>query len=426
MEGIERRAAGMARNGLLFASFAAGALLVFDGGLYLFAVGLLFSTLAQCAAAPYPASARRQPCVTAMLALVLAVITVAAVSVWLHHKALQPLDHLSRLLLLPWCAWLANAVRLPRTGLWRGALLGLLVALGYAGWQIHSGLPRAGGAGNPIEFANLVLVLLAVALFAGTRGGRFPWVPLAAWLAGGLVIVWTGSRGALLVWIVLAVLYLCQRHGWSRWRALLAVAMVALLVCCLPGLNAPLRLDQIEPNLDRFVRGDPDSPIGARLELLALAWRGFVAHPWAGVGIENFNRLVLELPDCRDASPMGMCVLSHAHNDLAEWAATMGLPGLLGIVALYGLPLACFVRIIGRAGSGASTAAARAGATLVVVYVLSGLSQSMFAHATTASAYAVFVGLLLGIALHESGGDAPGASGRAGDPSGKTRSEASR
>jgi O-antigen ligase len=39
---------------------------------------------------------------------------------------------------------------------------------------------------------------------------------------------------------------------------------------------------------------------------------------------------------------------------------------------------------------------------LVVVYVLSGITQSMFAHALTTTLYAVLVGLLLGLSLRES------------------------
>lgn len=408
-----------AQLGLVFASVAAGGLLVFDGGLYPFALGLLLATLAQViaqASAPRGRFAAVPPCVVAMLWLALAIVALASFSAALHGRAMDSLDHVARLLLIPWCAWLAHAVRLPRIALWTGALLGLWVAVGVAGWQIHAGELRAGGGGNPIVFANLVSGLLAIALFAGPSTPRLrTWPSLVAWLAGGLAIVWSGSRGGLLVWAALGVLAWMQ-HGDSRrrvrWLALaLPGAAIMLALVGWLGLHAPLRLEQIEPNLVRFTHGDPDSPIGARLELLGLAWQGFLGHPWSGVGIENFGSLVRGLPGCRAPSPMGMCVLTHAHNDLAEWAVTMGLPGLAGILALYGLPLACFIRIVRKAAGvpDASAQAAWAGMALVGVYIGSGLSQSIFAHAATASAYAVFVGLLLGIALHESEGRASGA-----------------
>ena len=64
-----------------------------------------------------------------------------------------------------------------------------------------------------------------------------------------------------------------------------------------------------------------------------------------------------------------------------------------------------------------STAVARsaaAGAMLVAVYLLGGLTQSMFAHQTSSALYAALCGLLLGLALRESGrhtsDDGPGVS----------------
>ena len=37
--------------------------------------------------------------------------------------------------------------------------------------------------------------------------------------------------------------------------------------------------------------------------------------------------LVGQLPECRGQEPT-VCKLHHAHNDLAQWAATLGIPGL--------------------------------------------------------------------------------------------------
>ena len=51
---------------------------------------------------------------------------------------------------------------------------------------------------------------------------------------------------------------------------------------------------------------------------------------------------------------------------------------------------------------------------LVAVYLLGGLTQSMFAHQTSSALYAALCGLLLGLALRESGrhtsDDGPGVS----------------
>jgi O-antigen ligase len=96
-----------------------------------------------------------------------------------------------------------------------------------------------------------------------------------------------------------------------------------------------------------------------------------------------------------------VCTLHHAHNDLAQWSATLGIPGLFLVVALYLLPAGHFLRIIVTHRLTLPKGSAWAGLMLVVVYVLSGITQSMFAHALTTTLYAVQVGLLLGLALRE-------------------------
>ena len=79
----------------------------------------------------------------------------------------------------------------------------------------------------------------------------------------------------------------------------------------------------------------------------------------------------------------------------------MGVPGLLALLAIYFVPLAIAARQLSRKPPSSPVGAAWAAGVMVVVYLLSGLTQSMFAHAMTTSAYAVFIGLLLGIALRE-------------------------
>ena len=105
---------------------------------------------------------------------------------------------------------------------------------------------------------------------------------------------------------------------------------------------------------------------------------------------------------------LGFCQLGHAHNDLAQWAATLGIPGLLVIVAIYLVPLLQFLKLVRRDTRKSASGAAWAGLMLVLVFLLSGMTQSMFSHALSTMTYVVFVGLLLGLALRESTGRTPG------------------
>lgn len=391
----------------------AGSLLFFNDGLYAFAIGLLIASVLQWRADRGAHVSPVRP-VRAVLWLALAVIALVAMSALTHDKPLRVLDNSMRLLLLPWCAWLAWRTGASRRGLWAGALFGIAIAFCIAWWQMDEGHLRAGGGGNPLVFANLVLVLLAVALLTGRiatfRGAGV--VAVMFTLLAGVAIALSGSRGSLLAWALLALLALVFRGDPRRrgvraaWGGAAAVMVVAL-IATLPALQAPLRLDKVSSDLARFAGGDADSPIGARLQFLKLAWQSLVTHPWQGVGIEGFGSVVQQWPGCQMRPSMGMCELQHAHNDLAEWAATLGLPGAVALLAIYGVPLSLFIAIIRRSDPSAPNLAAWGGVAVIGVYAWCGLTQSMFAHAATATAYALFTGVLLGVAARDAGGASP-------------------
>lgn len=395
-----------ARRCMALATVSAAALVVLPNGLSLFALLLLVSTLL---VADFLVAAWSQAgaSLKASIWLVLAVVSVCAFSAAFWGLDWDSLDNPSRLLLMPWCAGLVYAVGVSRFGLWAGAVFGVLLSFGIALWQTSTGLDRADSGGNPIVFANIVLALLVLAICCRPPMRRRRSLALLATVLtlGAATIVLTGSRGALPGLAALLLTTLAGGTGRMRWlRLALSVAVPALLFAALwnvPELSSQARLEGVPKDLARYERGDADSPIGARLQLLTLAGSTFADHPWTGVGIGRFGAQVDRLPGCRQEA-LGLCVLNHAHNDLAEWAATMGIPGLLAILALYLVPLTLFVRIIRHSGRQASARTAWAGAMVVVVYFFSGLTQSMFAHASSATAYAIFIGVLLGASLLES------------------------
>ena len=72
------------------------------------------------------------------------------------------------------------------------------------------------------------------------------------------------------------------------------------------------------------------------------------------------------------------------------------------------MPLLQFLELIRRDNRKSASGAAWAGLMLVLVFLLSGMTQSMFSHALSTMTHVVFVGLLLGLALGESTGRTPG------------------
>ncbi|MFC6840322.1 O-antigen ligase family protein [Xanthomonas theicola] len=345
------------------------------------------------------AAAGLQPSLRWLGVLALLVIGLSVCSLLYFGQAPKDIDNRTRFLVLPWAALWVYALRPPRQLLWWGALLGIVVTLALAIAQVLQGLPRAEGWTNAIVLADVVLVLMVVAVFCRPHGHR-PWT-IVALVAGCATILLSGSRGVwpgMLLLLVVTALCLRWRSGGARLVILgVLAALAAVLVLSVPALTRQTRLVELHHDVQRYERGDSDSSAGARIERLQVAAETFVEHPLVGVGVGRFDNAMRRLPDCRGAW-VQRCHLGHAHNDLAEWSATQGLPGTLLIVMIYGVPLWLLVRLYRRRPHRAFHGPAAAGIMVVAVYILCGMTQSMFAHQVTTGFYVSLVGVLIGLA----------------------------
>ncbi|MBB6339101.1 O-antigen ligase [Xanthomonas arboricola] len=335
--------------------------------------------------------------------LAAAVIAMSLLSIVLFEHGLRDVDNRSRFLVLPWAALWAYALRPRQVWLWRGALAGVFAAMLIAMLQVMNGADRAEGWTNAIVFADIALMLLVVAVFCRPPG-KVRWLVGAA-IATVVVIVLSGSRGVWLSLLVtLGVLIWGAPWQSARMRLLTFVGSAVLavgVVLSVPALTQQMRLGELQSDLQRYEVGDSDSSAGARIERLHVAWDTLRAHPLTGIGVGRFDDAMRELPVCAGDTWLLRCHLGHAHNDLAEWGATQGVPGLLLLFAVYGVPLWIFVRLHRRSGQRQFRGPAAAGVMIVVSYALCGLTQSMFAHQVSASFYTAMVGVLVGLAARQ-------------------------
>ncbi|WP_363800030.1 O-antigen ligase family protein [Lysobacter firmicutimachus] len=338
--------------------------------------------------------------------LVLGVVAVAVVSKFQFDVRWREIDNRLRLLTLPFFALMVFAYRPSRRWLWRGALLGLAGGFLIALIQVLGGADRAAGwTANAIVFADALIGVVVIAVYC-RPSGELLWTTVACALGVGAIAL-SGSRG---VWPGLALVLLvgllvsggrARKLSWAMLAALVLAAAAAVWVA---PLAEQTRMHELRTDVDRLREGDAESSLGARLTLLRLAGETFAEHPLSGIGVGRFENVVLATPQCQPPAPrIGFCKLGHAHSDLAEWAATMGAPGLLAVLAVYLVPLALFARRLRERATGRARSAALAGVVLILVYLACGLTQSMFAHQLIASFYAIAVGVLYGFALREAG-----------------------
>ncbi|MDH7484999.1 MAG: O-antigen ligase family protein [Anaerolineae bacterium] len=216
-------------------------------------------------------------------------------------------------------------------GLVLGALMVSLVGL----WQLVTGQGRVdvegvwrvrafyGSPNNLGLYLDRIVPLLgAVAAYGRTRWRR--WAYGLSLIPIGLACVFTFSKGALLLGLPAALLFLglagsLAGGGRKRWRPLV-VALGLLLLAALAMI--PLfRTERFAGLLD-FTRGTSF----IRLQL----WRGALNmaldHPWLGVGPDNF----LYAYRTRYVLPVAWeeLNLSHPHNLVLDFWTRLGLLGL--------------------------------------------------------------------------------------------------
>lgn len=349
---------------------------------------------------------RAVPAWRSVTAVMLIMIAWVVLPIGLSDGPWRLVDYPSRLLVVPWCAALAWRLRPSIRWLWAGALAGLAGVAGVALWQVMTGIERVHGWSNPLVFAIVTMQLAVLAVYCRPPAWRW-----AAWCAAAGVVVaivamlLSGSRGVVpgVAVLLLSVLLLGRRDRlWLRIGVLALVVLAGgVALATIPALGERSRIDEAVNDAQQIQRGHMDTSIGARLELLGIAGRAIAAHPLTGVGMGQFGAEVRRQPACRMSPAPGWCELGHAHNDLAQWGATLGIPGMLLIALVYGVPLVMFVRMGWRRRKQGSVGPAWAGALVVSGFVLCGMTQSIMAHAATSGLFGMLVGTLLGLAWRD-------------------------
>ncbi|TAA40205.1 O-antigen ligase family protein [Pseudoxanthomonas winnipegensis] len=337
-----------------------------------------------------------------MLLAVALVALVVSTSTLIHHDRWSEAGNRGRVLVMPLAMLLVIGLAPPRAALWSGAVLGLFGACAVALVQLWQGVARSDGWINAITFGDLTVLLMGLVVFLRPSGRLL--LTIAATCAGLVTVVLSGTRGAWPAAVLVLVIALISRANGGKARRWEFLALAGLAVVALAALlpHVSERVEELRGDIQRYAVGDADSSSGARIELIGMAVDELQRQPWTGVGVGHFERVVLASPECQPPEPLSWCDLDHAHSDFPEWGATMGIPGIVALLALYGVPAWLFVRQLRmRPFPRRSRSAALAGLMTVVSFVLCGLSQSMWAHQLSGGAYLTLVGILLGFSLRE-------------------------
>jgi O-antigen ligase len=265
-----------------------------------------------------------------------------------------------------------------------------------------------GGDWGAIEFAMVMLTLSLVSLLRVLypAGGHQATRHLETGVHGAGAVfgmygaLLTQSRGPLLAFVpVLLLMLLLYARRTRRWRQSLLVIGAIVAGGVLAGVSVHgvvvSRLAAVQTEVSSYDHQTlATGAVRERLEMWRTARQAFFDHPLAGVGIDQFGEYVRQQVAIGRANP-AIEKYDHPHSEYLEAAATGGLPGLLILLLIFGLPLGYFVRHL-RHADGAVTLRASAGLAVVGMYALCALSDNVFYRAMPHSLYFF---LVLGFAI---------------------------
>lgn len=166
-----------------------------------------------------------------------------------------------------------------------------------------------------------------------------PYWALLVLALGGIVIVGTGVRSAMLAWMIIAffaIVYVRARHKW-----LIAVALVgALLVGTALSPLAQKKFEQTR--LDGFSFEQIDTLLSARLYLWETAWHMVKDRPLVGVGGDAFRTAYADYTT-RENDPFTSDGWAGPQNVHQLYLSVMAETGILGLTGLL-LAMAVLVR----------------------------------------------------------------------------------
>lgn len=203
------------------------------------------------------------------------------------------------LLMLGWALWgRFNAWGVQLMIVVWGALAGLYSAAALVAYPLRN-IDRIYGFGgfldNPNPAAYSIACLMVVGLTWWPRSGRARALWAALHLCSLAFVVLSGSRGAMLALVAVAIAYVLAGGKKFHWlTALIGLGCAGLVLWLNPSLLA---------------RGDSE-----RLELLRQAVGFIKAHPWVGIGISGDYRMDMPGQD-----------LEHCHNFILDTAIRYGV-----------------------------------------------------------------------------------------------------
>ncbi|MGB7195756.1 MAG: O-antigen ligase family protein [Collimonas pratensis] len=300
---------------------------------------------------------------------------------------LKTYDTSSRLAFFLPITWLllqisASDLKLFQWGLVAGAV-GSAIKIEWIGLN-QSSMPGIIDFMNRIPYGDVSLMLGILSLLSigwNRRGDKFS---VAIKVIGGISGIYASylseARGGWIALPILAfvILSMLNKTKLNHRFAIFAIALILMVSTYSFNKIIQDRVHAAASDITKYVDGEnQDTSVGIRFQLWRGSWVLFKEHPVFGVGREEFYPDALQDLAKRHVITQQATDFGHSHNEFFYNMATLGIFGLLAILAIFFVPGYYFLQATRHSDRDIKTAG-RMGLTLCLGFLIFGLTEAIF------------------------------------------------
>jgi len=326
---------------------------------------------------------------------------VMSLSVILSNEPTNSWTHLSRIsyfLLGPFVALAIVRANIPPEKMLIGLKLGTIVSgiIVLSQFTMADSASRFSGLYNTNTFGDLVLMQMLFAMsYISYEKGREYWLTLCAVSFGSIALVISSSRGSILSFVLLVLLYTVlmyvipryyKTHGWTA----IGVALFFFIVTITTTGMLSNRFNVVQNEASAWSKGEKKvTSVGIRLEMYRTGWSAFKDAPIIGYGFYNCCKAAARYVDNDLEAEESIRKKWHLHNEVITTMVNAGILGLLALFGLYFIPLYLFLKRI------KVERYALMGVMLIFGYIFNGFTHTLFGYEYETAFFVVMLSWIL-------------------------------
>lgn len=200
--------------------------------------------------------------------------------------------------------------------------------------------------------------------------------------------------------VLFAIFFIFRQQVSKKFLAGLCVLIFvgATVLFVVPQTQVSKRIEQAQNDIALYLKGNPNTSIGARFEMWKGAWMMTQERPLAGVGEDAFKTYFKKYAN-EGKIAKSASIYAHAHNLYLDNLAKNGVFGLLSLFAIFLVPLYTFLKSVVTTNLEVKTIAAL-GVTHILAVMFYGTSEVFFSLHTTQMFYFFLLFILFAMNSH--------------------------